>query len=463
MEWHEDDFEKEMASNINQEDEAQAQHDQNAAAEQQTYEATEAHASGGETIYREKPITETQTVQKKERKSGWKTVLLCLLCGIIGGLAAFGIGKFSDNRKAKNQDNTASHVEATPVKTDENGNIVIEHKDVTINVDGVTSPATAVAEKVLPSIVGIRVKYKTEVTSWFFGTQETEGSSEGSGIIFTEDGYIITNHHVISEAVTSSGEKAANATLEVFLYEDSATAISAEIIGYDISSDLAVLKINRTGLTAIEIGNSDEVKQGDVSIALGNPGGLEFLGSVSQGIISGLNRTIAVESSKYKDIALIQTDAAINPGNSGGALVDITGKLIGVNSVKLVSDGYEGMGFAIPSNYAVSVVNDLIKNKDAVTVYLGVEENTDYTADLLEKNGYPGGVVVKSVAADSPAEKAGIEEWDIIVEFNGEKVRTMSDLISLKQKCTPGDTVTVRVYRVGRFTGKYYNLNVTLA
>ncbi len=334
---------------------------------------------------------------------------------------------------------------------------------MTIQVENVTSPATAVAKKVLPSIAGIQIT--TTLNSWQ-GTS-TYVSSEGSGVVFSQDGYIITNYHVIQSTLTSTGEAATNVSLNVYLYTDPDTAIEGTVVGYDIGADLAIVKIDRTGLTAVELGNSETLQVGDIAIALGNPGGLQYLGSVSQGIISGLNRTIQSESA-YENLTLIQTDAAINPGNSGGALVDVSGKLIGINSAKLVAEEYEGMGFAIPVKDVVAICTEIIKNGNKKTPYLGVEISSDYTAEYLERLGYPGGILVESIANGSPAQTGGMKVEDIIVSFNGTTVRSASDLRDAKNTANSGDTVTIQIYRLtkrtyfGRWEGEYIDISVTL-
>ena len=297
---------------------------------------------------------------------------LCIACSLLGGLVSTGSYALyqhynSDGGELETTplDPSGSNPNAVNTSTSSEGSN--QSGDVTINVENVTSPATAVAEKVSPSIVGIRV---TTVTSYGpYGDYESTG--EGSGIIYTSDGYIITNYHVIEDMLTSSGENNPNSTLIVYLNQDTSEEYEGTVIGYDQSSDLAVIKIDAEGLTPIEIGDSDSISVGDIAIAIGNPGGLEFMGSTSQGIISGLNRTIQTEGS-YENLKLIQTDAAINPGNSGGALCDINGKLIGVNSVKLVETGYEGMGFAIPVNDAVEICNAIIQSGSSSSVYLGL-------------------------------------------------------------------------------------------
>jgi serine protease Do len=383
-------------------------------------------------------------------------IAVCILCGFIGGgMSLVGFNVFNKDVDSGNAflGATETHDKSQSQNT----------KNITnISVESVTSYANAVAKKVLPSIVGINVTTKVVNKGWF-GDTVTEKVGEGSGIIYKEDGYIITNYHVVQDSITTAGEMNPDSQIKVHLYEDPETGIDARVIGYDIASDLAVIKIEKDNLTAIEIGDSDKVEVGDIVLALGNPGGLKFLGSVSQGIISGLNRSVEVDG-VYKDLTLIQTDAAINPGNSGGALVDVEGRLIGVNSVKLAATGYEGMGFAIPVNDVVRIIESLIENGNAVYTYLGITEDTRYTAELLETNGYPGGVVVGSVANGSPAEKAGIKTYDIIVEFNGIKVRTMQELQNIKSSLRKGDVVNIKVFRqTSLFRGDYITFDVTLA
>lgn len=384
-------------------------------------------------------------------------IFICIISGLIGGVLFLGGSLIYDTIKPSEE-----YCLKTPeeIQTNSTGS-----SGVTIEVDSVISPATAVAAKVLPSIVGIRVT--TQVTSGRYGTYETSG--EGSGVIYTTDGYIITNYHVIEMMITSSGENNPNSTMKVYLCQDQEQAYDASVIGYDISSDLAVIKIEETNLSAVELGESKLLAVGDIAIALGNPGGLEFMGSVSQGIISGLNRVITVEET-YENITLIQTDAAINPGNSGGALVDVEGKLIGINSVKIVKDGYEGMGFAIPVEDVISICNNIIKNGNSNSAYLGLEFNTSYTPEYLQAYGYPAGLVISSVAQGSPAEEAGIEIEDILTSFGGTTVESTAELIKQKAKYNSGDSVEVVVYRLTltgsgwnrKWTGSYVNLTVIL-
>lgn len=336
-------------------------------------------------------------------------------------------------------------------KVDTNTTSITEQADnpqnnVNITVDETASSiAEAVAVKCTDSVVGIRTT--TSVMSFFGGSQEQTG--DGSGVIYTADGYIITNYHVISSAVQSSNSK-----IDVFVGDNKSTSYPATVVGYNISCDLAVLKIDAKGLTPIEFGNSEDLAVGQYVVTIGAPGGLEFMGSVTYGIISGLDRTVSTNSA----LKLIQTDAAINPGNSGGALLNSKGKLIGINSSKIASVEYEGMGFAIPANTVKEKCDKIITRKGDSQVYFGVSVSSTYTSQVLAFYGYPSGAVVSSVAEGSPAAKAGIERGDIITEFNGVAISEYTVLDDALYDCEPNDTVTVKIYR----GGKYYTVDIKL-
>lgn len=321
------------------------------------------------------------------------------------------------------------------------------NSNVNINVDEeVQSVVEAVAKKVTPSVVGIRTT--TSVTSFFGDKQEASG--EGSGVIYKQDGYIITNYHVIEDAVVNSR----NTKIEVFLGDTVEQSYPATVIGYSISADLAVIKIDVTGLPAIEIADSNDINVGQYVITVGNPGGLEFMDSVTYGVISGLDRFVSSDG----DIGLIQTDAAINPGNSGGALVDTTGRLVGINSSKIVSEEFEAMGFAIPSNDTVEICNKIISKEGSPEPYIGITLSEKYTAEVLEYYGYPTGAVVLSVYEGSPAYQAGIRKGDIITEFAGREIKDYKALETLMTNCIPEQTVKLTIYRSGR----YYSTTITV-
>lgn len=328
-----------------------------------------------------------------------------------------------------------------------NDHLDLENNTVNINVEEqALSVVEAVAKKVTPCVVGIRTT--TSVNS-FFGNQQEE-SGEGSGVIYKQNGYIITNYHVIEDAVTN----ARNTKIEVFLDSSAENSYIATVVGYNISADLAVIKINVTGLPVIEIADSDKVKVGQYVITVGNPGGLEFMDSVTYGVISGLDRVVSSDS----DIGLIQTDAAINPGNSGGALVDATGKLVGINSSKIVSEEFEGMGFAIPSNEAVEICEKIIAKENSPEPYIGITISEKYTAEVLKFYGYPTGAVVLSVYSGSPAYEAGLRKGDIITEFSGTEITEYTVLEKLMSNCKPNQKVNLKLYRSGR----YYTTTITV-
>ncbi len=385
------------------------------------------------------PASGNSKKENKPKKYGAGVVILSvLLAALIGaGSGIFGVYFAQKNFGVTDTASTSSKEETTTQQVVPNITV-----DETVN-----SSIEAVAKKAGPSIIGIRTT--AAVTNFFGGSSEATG--EGSGIIYSQDGYIITNYHVIESAVESTNSK-----VEVFLASDTETAINATVIGYNIASDLAVVKVEKTGLPAIEFADSDKLSVGQYAIAIGNPGGLEFIGSVSSGVISGLNRSVTIGTGNT--MSLIQTDAAINPGNSGGALVDINGKLIGVNSVKLVSTGYEGMGFAIPSNTVKQICDNIIDKQNDPTPYLGIQISQSYSAEQLIALGYPAGAVVVSVDEGGPAYESKIQRGDIITEFNGITINDYKELENAIAQCKPGDSVTIKIFRAGRFYSSHINV-----
>ena len=284
--------------------------------------------------------------------------------------------------------------------------------------------------KARPSVVAI-----STVSGWSTGT--------GSGVIMTEDGTIMTNAHVVSGAQSI--------TVRVM----DGTEYEATLLGMDEKTDLAVIKIDATGLTPAEFGDSSSIVQGEIAVAIGNPLGLAFEGSVTQGIISAVSREIEVDG---RTMTYIQTDAAINPGNSGGALVNGSGQVIGINSVKVSSSDVEGLGFAIPISVALPIAEQLTTYGYVTgrpSIGIGGEDVTDY---MVYYYRIPRGVLVGLVTPDSGAETGGVEVGDVIVGLNGVSVSSMDELTNEKDKFSPGDTVTLTVYR----SGEYVELDVVL-
>ena len=239
-----------------------------------------------------------------------------------------------------------------------------------------------------------------------------------------------------------------NSTAKVYVtLPNTDEEIPATIVGGDSTTDLAVIKIDKTGLTKAEIGKSSELEVGDLAVAIGNPLGQEFAGSVTVGYISALNRTISTDGRTYK---LIQTDVAINPGNSGGALVNSQGQVIGINTVKISNNSsntsVEGLGFAIPIDDAIEVIDELIQNKKIVRPYIGIN-SIDIDSITAKLNNIPEGIYVYSVVTNSPAAKANIQKGDIIVGIEGKDIKTTEELNEVKNSKKVGDEITLKIFR----------------
>lgn len=308
-----------------------------------------------------------------------------------------------------------------------------------------TNVYQAVTEKAMPSVVGITT---TVMSSNNMFSIPTESEGVGTGIVVDSNGYILTNSHVISDGEAK----------KVNVLFNDGSSIDGNVVWYDSQLDLAVVKVNKTGLTPAELGDSDKVSIGDISIAIGNPLGLELQRTVTQGIISGLDRTIKTESATMT--GLIQTDASINSGNSGGPLLNEKGQVIGINTAK-TSEG-ESLGFAIPINQAKEIIESVIKNGSYEKVTLGIKgyDASTYAAYAGAKGqevATDEGVYVGEVVSGSAAEKAGIKSGDIIVKLGDTDLASMSDLTKCLYNYKSGDSTTIVVNR----SGKEVKLNVT--
>lgn len=256
----------------------------------------------------------------------------------------------------------------------------------------------------------------------------------GSGIIFREDGYIVTNYHVIENATS------------VTVTLDNDKEYEARIVGSDSSSDLAVLKIDASGLPAATLGDSDQLQVGELVVAIGNPLGYE--NSVTDGIVSGLNRQLT----NYTDaMTLIQTNASINSGNSGGALVNSKGEVVGINSAKLVDSNAEGMGFALSINEVKPILEELISKGHVSRPYLGVSINSQYQVDedTAERYEIPMGIQIAEVVQGGPAQKAGLQAGDIIYKVNDTLIQSFDDLSDIIDNCKVGDQLRILANRNG--------------
>ena len=320
-----------------------------------------------------------------------------------------------------------------------------------VSLASYSDTAVYAANKILPSIVGIEVTYNVTQNSMFsfFGngsTSTSEAKASGSGIIISEDGYILTNNHVVDSKSENSFYDISEATsVKVTLSSGDNKTYDAKIVGKDSQTDLAVLKIEATGLTKAEFANSDSVKIGEFTMAVGNP--LALGTTITCGVVSAVNRDVDDgEGSKFK---CIQTDAAINSGNSGGALVNSKGQVIGVNTLKVSSTGVEGIGFAIPINSTINVIEELKTYSKVRRPYIGIG-GRNLTEDIAKAHNLVVGVYVSTVDQFSAAEKAGLKIGDVITAIDGTDVKTMDELNEIKNKHKIGDTVTLKVYSEGK-------------
>ena len=343
-------------------------------------------------------------------KSIWKKSANIFVCGLLGAailLAGCGDSKTSAAVKDKPAVKTEQQLSAAR-----------------------NTPIVAAAKKVGPAVVGIT--NKAYVRDFFNRVQLTERGT-GSGVIYDKAGYIATNNHVVEGAS------------EIIVSLPDGRTFKGKVLGADAVTDLAVVKIDADNLTVADFGDSDSLQVGEPAIAIGNPLGMEFRGSVTAGVISALNRSIEIGERKFN---LIQTDAAINPGNSGGALVNADGEVVGINSAKIAVSGVEGIGFAIPVNTAKPILDELAHKGRVARPYLGASL---MDKDIAARYGFEidlhGGIYLVKVVAGSPAAKAGIRPGDIILSFNGSKVASAVDLRKKLSECKVGDRVDVQIWR----------------
>ncbi len=397
----------------------------------------------------------------KKILSGILVVLLAFLAGFGGAkLALQQTGSKKTTIEAFGQKIEIGQESKVPQSLDPAPHITIDYKDINDDL----ALGEVIAEKVLPSVVGVKTTYEGQGGSsyqslmedffgwgWGFGglgggstPQKREYSSVGTGVIVDGAGYILTNSHVVNDGTFKE--------IEISLY-DGRTA-KAELLWNDSSMDVAILKIDEKNLTAAELGNSDTVRVGAYAAAIGNPLGLDYERSMTQGIISGLNRTITVsgEGSTQGTTMenLIQTDATINSGNSGGPLLNSKGLVIGINTAR-ASEG-ENMGFAIPINAILPIVNQIKEKGSFERAYLGISGvglyGQGYSESQLEEEfGVSSGIYVASVSENGGAKKAGLKEGDVITKVNGQEVGTMNKINTILVKYNIGDTVELEYVR----------------
>ncbi|MBQ3414986.1 MAG: trypsin-like peptidase domain-containing protein [Clostridia bacterium] len=378
--------------------------------------------------------------EKKQTKIGFgKSIILPFFSGILGCSVVigtcFGIPSIRNNLISTRN---TSYVERNNTPNITEGTVS------QVSLTNYSDTAVYSANKILPSIVGIQVEYTVNSPISFFSnrTVSSNATASGSGIIISDDGYILTNNHIVSTSSSESYYEVSEANkVTVTLYNDD-TQYEAKIIGKDEQTDLAVIKIEKEGLSKAEFADSDSIKVGEFAMAVGNPLGMQS--SITCGVISAINREVT--DSDGKKFTLIQTDAAINSGNSGGALVNSEGKVIGINTLKLSGTGIEGMGFAIPINSTEDITLQLIQYSKVKRPYIGIsgidlDEKTAKTYNLVV------GIYVKRVEEFSSAEKAGLKAGDVIIEADGQKITKMDELNEIKSKHQIGEEIKLKINR----------------
>lgn len=381
--------------------------------------------------------------RQKGNRGGW--FLAGLVGAILGGLLVFfalpALSNFLPYEMKLGEE-----------ATDQQGQTVEDTGPVkNVSVD-VNSAITDIVDEVSDAVVG--VVNLQEAGFW----SETGEAGTGSGVIYKKEGkdaFVVTNHHVIEGA----------SQVEISLSDG--TRVPAEILGSDVLTDLAVLRVDANKITKVaQFGDSDAVKPGEPVIAIGNPLGLQFSGSVTQGIISGTERAIPIDENGDGQVdwnaEVLQTDAAINPGNSGGALINLDGKVIGINSMKIAQAAVEGIGLSIPANHAIPIIEDLEKYSEVRRPYMGIgmrslNEVSSYHKEQTLKlpQDINEGVIVMSVVPVSPAAQAGLQEFDVITQFAGENIKDIIDLRKILYNQEVGDTIELTFYRNGeKMSGK---------
>ena len=354
-----------------------------------------------------------------KQRSLWSYFVIAIFAAILGGLIVLYLAPTilgnDENESSLSSTEESQQAEQSIPEYDEG-----------------LSTVEAIAESVGPTVVGISNR---ALLPTFFGENNIAEKGSGSGLIISEEGYIVTNHHVVADAE------------ELIVSLANGEKFEAELVGSDARTDLAVLKIESEKLDVATLGDSDKLRPGELAVAIGNPLGIEFARSVTTGVISATNRSLTIGDRQFK---LLQTDAAINPGNSGGPLLNKHGKVIGINSAKLAIPGVEGMGFAIPINSAKPIIEELIEKGYISRPYLGI---LGTTVDEVTANRYnvPRGILIQELSpSDGPAAKAGIKKMDIITEANNKPITGFEDFNNVIEKLKPGDELKVSVNREGK-------------
>ncbi len=395
---------------------------------------------------------------KPERKSSFEfknKVLVPFFSGVLGCSLVIGTCFGVPQIKSKILGSASTFSSTTSNSMSDTHTGIVDF----VSLSSYSDTAVYAANKILPSIVGIEVKYTITQNSMFsfFGEgpkTTSEATASGSGIIISEDGYILTNNHVVDSKSESTYYDISDATsVKVTLSSGEKQTYDAKIVGKDSQTDLAVLKIDAKNLVKAEFANSDSVKIGEFTMAVGNP--LALGTTITCGVVSAINRE--VDDGEGNKFTCIQTDAAINSGNSGGALVNSKGQVIGINTLKVSSTGVEGIGFAIPINSTLSVTEELKTYSKVRRPYIGIG-GRNLKEDIAKAHNLVAGVYVSNVEQFSAAEKAGIQIGDVITSIDGKEVKTMDELNEVKNTHKIGDKISLKIYR----DGKYQDIQLTL-
>ncbi len=372
---------------------------------------------------------------KKQKRKNFRTYFLTLAVSVLVAAVLIAVSVTGSLGGGGTSDGGTISVPEVIVADTSSGDTSASY------ADGESTDLSALYEKCAPSCCTVYVTYSG-----------TEGYSIGSGfVISSENGYIATNHHVIEGA----------GAIKVVFYDG--REYEAKLVGSDSTSDLAVLKVEAKGLPQIALGISDDLKVGQSVVAIGTPYSTELAGTMTKGIISGIARDIKITNdygTVVKTMTLIQTDCTINPGNSGGPLIDMNGRVVGINSLKIASENYENIGFAIPITSAIKIFNQLIAGEKVDSDFATASARLGITVYQLEAGletfrinprcEYPKGLLVAELEVNTAIYTAGLEMFDIITEFNGEKIEELDDLTNALAKCKAGDNATVKVFRFNR-------------
>lgn len=383
---------------------------------------------------------------KSVRPKRWRGIIATVSAGVIGSMLTMAILPYLDqieNLYSTVEQKVSNQTESSSNHSDQ----VIAQQTSAKNTSSTSGSMADMVEEASMAIVGI-VNKQTQ-RNYYTNTSNSEAveSGSGTGVVFKIDddsAYIVTNNHVIENAT------------ELEITVNGGEKTTAEVIGADSLTDLAVIKIDAKYATSkLDFGDSSILRAGDSVLAIGNPLGLEFSNTVTQGIVSAVNRTVGVSTSAGEwDLNVIQTDAAINPGNSGGALINTSGQVIGINSLKISEDGVEGLGFAIPSNDLIPIINEMMETGHVERPYIGIglaslEEIPSMYLQNLPQN-IEGGAMVTTIDSNSAAAQAGIKVQDIITSINDKTIASSDNLRQyLYSELKVGDTVSLGVYRGG--------------